>query len=128
MIAQLPPPPDLLRRFTPTPYVFELATDNNLIRIEADDLEIALAVRRAAKLQHKRKTLAIQSWRMVRDHDAPRLGADLSVFSTQKLRTLLHRSGTLLVADLETRSVFGFIGAGISARQLTEELLPLLTR
>jgi hypothetical protein len=123
-----PSPPDLLRRFTPTPYVFELHVGRELIRIEADDLQIALSVRHACREQCRDGGGPVVFWRLIQDRCAPRYGEELSVFSLEKVKTLLHGSGTLLVADVERREVFGFIGAGLRLTQLTERLLPMLTQ
>jgi hypothetical protein len=50
------------------------------------------------------------------------------VFSSGKIKTLLHVSGTILIADMEKREVFGFVGLGLQPSQLVEKLLPLLVR
>ena len=122
------PPPDLVRRFTPTPYVFEVDTGRDLIRIESDDLQIALSVRHACRIHSIDYGRPIVFWRFVRERCAPLSGAEFSVFSSGKLKTLLHSAGTLLVEDMERREVFGFIGAGLPLTHLTVKLLPLLRR
>ncbi len=125
MSERMPPPPDLLRRFTPTPYVFELRMDERCIRIEADDLEVALAVRDACRTRSANDEPVLH-WRLIRDSGVPRYGEELAMFATGELKTLLHKSGTLLIADRKRREVFGFIGAGLEMQQLTGDLLPLL--
>jgi hypothetical protein len=124
--GKLPLPPDLMLRFTPTPYVFELGAGRDLIRIETDDLQVALSLRCACKVWGVENVKPIVFFRLVRDRRAPQYGEELSVFSSGRLKTLLHATGTLLVADIERREVFGLIGAGLSLAQLTEKLLPLL--
>jgi hypothetical protein len=121
-----PPPPDLLRRFTPTPYVFEVWVNGSRIRIEADDLEIALAIRNACRVRSIPEVGPVLFWRLIRDGRASTYGPELAVFATGELRTVMHWSGTLLIADREKREVFGFIGAGLEMKELTEWLLPQL--
>jgi hypothetical protein len=121
-----PPPPDILRRFTPTPYVFEVWVDGRCVRIEADDLEVALAIRHACRVRRIGDEGSTLLWRMIRDDKAPEYAAELTVFATGGVKALMHRSGTLLIADREKREVFGFIGAGLKMPELTERLLPRL--
>jgi hypothetical protein len=120
--------PDLVRRFTPIPYVFELGAGRDLIRIETDDLQVALSLRSACEVRGAGNGELFVFFRLIRDRRAPQYGEELSIFSSGRLKMLLHATGTLLVADIERREVFGFIGAGLSLAQLTEKLLPLLTR
>ena len=122
------PPPDLVRRFTPTPYVFEIDTGSDLIRIESDDLQIALSLRHACRVQSVDYGRPIIFWRFVRERCALRSGTEFSLFSSGKLKTLLHSTGTLLVEDMERREIFGFIGVGLPLTQLRVKLLPLLRR
>jgi hypothetical protein len=124
----MPPPPDFLRRFTPTPYVFDVWANGHCVRIEADDLEVALAMRHACRMSNFGEDEPTLYWRLIRDCRAPGYGAELTIFSTGDLKTLLHQSGTLLIADMKRREVFGFIGAGLDMRQLTGSLLPQLMR
>jgi hypothetical protein len=124
----MPLPPDFLRRFTPTPYVFDVWANEHCIRIEAGDLEIALAIRQACRMGSFGEEEPTLYWRLIRDCRAPEYGAELSIFSTGELKTLLHQSGTLLIADRKRREVFGFIGPGLDMRQLTQSLLPQLMR
>ena len=101
---------------------------NDWIRIEADDLQLALSLRHACRAQSAENTEPIIFWRVVRERCAPQSGPEFSVFSSGKLKTFLHGTGTLLVKDIERREVVGFIGATLPLRQLTEKLLPLVMR
>ena len=126
MTRQPPLPPDVVRRFTSTPYVFEVDAGRDLIRIEADDLQLALSLRHACRSRslHTRRTIVF--WRLVRERCAPTWTAESRLFSCGRLRTLLQGTGTLLVEDVERREVFGFIDVGLPITQFTETLLPLL--
>ena len=126
MTGKPSPPPDLVLRFTPTPYVFEGYSGRDLIRIESDDLQIALSLRHSCSLLEIDNGEPVILWRIIRDRCAPRYGVELSVFSSGEIRTLLHGSGTILIADMEKREVFGFVGSGLQLSQLVEKLLPLL--
>jgi hypothetical protein len=126
MTGKPSPPPDLILRFTPTPYVFECDAGGGLIRIESDDLQIALSLRHSYSLLETDNGEPVVLWRLIRDRCAPRYGVELSVFSSGEIRTLLHGSGTILIADMEKREVFGFVGAGLALSQLAGRLLPAL--
>jgi hypothetical protein len=119
-------PPDLVRRFTPTPYVFEIDAGRDLIRIEADDLQLALSLRHACRSQSLDSRRPIVFWRLVRERCAPPWTAESSLFSCGRLKTLLQGTGTLLVEDVERREVFGFIDVGLPITQFTQALIPLL--
>ena len=126
MSTKMPLPPDFLRRFTPTPYIFDVWANGHCIRIEADDLEVALAIRNVCRMRSVGEEEPTLYWRLIRDRWAPRYGAELTIFSAGGVKTLLHRSGTLLIADTKRRETFGFVGAGLDTRQLTESLIPQL--
>jgi hypothetical protein len=128
MTGKPSPPPDLVLRFTPTPYVFECDAGRDLIRIESDDLQTALFLRHSCSLLEIDEGEPVVFWRLIRERRAPRYGVELSVLSSGKIKTLLHGSGTILIADLEKREVFGFVGSGLQLPQLAEKLLPLLIR
>lgn len=120
-------PPDLMRRFTPTPYVFELNSGTGVIRIEAEDLQLALSLRHVCSAQSADIGEPIVFWRLVRERrGAMPQAAESIFFSSGKLRMLLHGTGTLLIQDMERREVLGFIGAEVQVTQLTEKLIPLL--
>jgi hypothetical protein len=106
--------------------VFEIDAGRDLIRIETDDLELALSLRHTCRSQslHRRRTIVF--WRLVRERCAPTWTAEPRLFSCGRLRTLLQGAGTLLVEDVERREVFGFIDIGLPITQFTEALLPLL--
>ncbi len=128
MTGKSSPPPDLVLRFTPTPYVFKCDAGGDLIRIESDDLQIALSLRHSCSLLEIDNGEPVVLWRLIRDRCAPQYGVELSVFSSGEIRTLLHGSGTILIADLNKREVFGFVGSGLQLSQLTDKLLPVLIR
>lgn len=126
MSERQPLPPDFLRRFTPTPYVFELHVKRRSIRIEADDLEVALAIRNICQELQFEEKVTVRFWRMIRDRQTAGYATEVEVFAMGGLRTLMHRSGSVLIADSPQGEVFGFIAAGLTMHELTERLLPLL--
>jgi hypothetical protein len=126
MSEKQPLPPDFLRRFTPTPYLFELQLDRTPIRIEADDLEVALAIRDICQGLQIEKGVPVRFWRMIRDRQTVGYGTDVEIFATGELRSMMHRSGSVLIADRVKAEVFGFIAMGLTMHELTGRLLPLL--
>jgi hypothetical protein len=120
-------PPDLLRRFAPTPYVFTLFNGAKRIWIEANDLEIALCVRRFCILDSKRKQPCVLSWKLIRD-DAAFLGeAELLILVNGPLRTLHLGTGTIIIYDVERLELLCFISHNVTAEYLMGVLIPLLT-
>jgi hypothetical protein len=118
--------PDFLRRFTPTPYIFEVLINGGLVRIESDDLEIALSIRGRCQSQRNDVGVTVRFWRLVRDRHVRGYERDLEVVATGGLRTITHRSGSVLFVDSQKGAVFGFIAMGLTTRELTDRLLPLL--
>jgi hypothetical protein len=125
MSEKQPLPPDLLHRFTPTPYVLKIQVEGQSIRIEADDLEIALAIRNFCQWQKAGEGVQIHFWRLVRDRHAGGYKSDLEVVSTGKLRTMMHKSGSIFISDALKGELFGFIAMGLTMYELTMRLLPL---
>jgi hypothetical protein len=75
-------PPDLLRRFAPAPYVFSIVRDHQCVWIEANDLEVALAIRRSCMLQSKESRTRVLFWELIRDSASPRGGSEILAKAT----------------------------------------------
>lgn len=128
MSESKPVPPDFLRRFTPTPYVFELRACDEYVRVEADDLEIALAIRRLCRTQILYGEIPVQFWRLIRDQNAPGYPANCEVFRGGALTTIMHCTGTVLIFDGARRELFGFLSSCLTTQELIGDLLPQLFR
>jgi hypothetical protein len=120
-------PPDLLRRFAPTPYVFTLFRGPKRVWIEANDLEIALCVRRFCILGSKGKQAGVLSWKLIRDNAAPLGGSEILILVNGPLRTLHLGPGTIIIYDVERLELLCFISHDVTAEDLTGVLIKLLT-
>jgi hypothetical protein len=121
-------PPDLLRRFTPTPYVFSVFHGQQRVWIETNDLEIALNVRRFCVLDLKEKQAGVLSWKLIRDDAAPVGGSEILILINGSLRTLHLGTGTIIIYDTERLELLCFIANDVTVENLIAVLIPLLTR
>jgi hypothetical protein len=119
-------PPDLLRRFVATPYVFTNGTGPHRLSVRSNDLEIALAIRRQWIENIHQSRSAVIYWEILRDVGAPFDLSELSILHGPKLRTLMIGTGTILLFDIERAELFGFLAANITVAQLASSLIPLL--
>ncbi len=71
--------PDLLRRFVATPYVFSSGDDINSLRVESNDLEIALGVRNSDIFHRKESRSGGLLCRLIRDMAGPVDGSEISI-------------------------------------------------
>jgi hypothetical protein len=120
-------PPDLLRRFAPAPYVFSIVHDHQRVWIEANDLEVALAIRRSCMLQSKESRTRVLFWKLIRDSASPRGGSEILIFVNGPHRALHLGVGTIIIYDTERSELLGFIAHDIDSEQLVTALIPLLT-
>lgn len=118
--------PDLLLRFVPTPHVFSFCRDDVHLRIETNDLNIALAVRKFCMLPSKGEQQTVLLWKFIRDRMAPPGDMELTTLSDGPLRTLLLDTGTMITFDRERHEILGFLAPEVTAEQLVMTLIPLL--
>jgi hypothetical protein len=118
--------PDLLRRFVATPFVFVGRDDSSRIRIESNELEIALSIRGSAVVQRERKRAGGLSCKIIRDMAAPVDGSEISILSDGSLRILRRGRGTIVIHDREKSELLGFLASNVKASELASSLLPLL--
>jgi hypothetical protein len=117
---------DLLRRFVPTPYVFNTCCGPSRICVESNDLEIALGVRRSVAVQRQGDRKGGLLCRLIRDMVGPQDHPDLSIFSDAALRVLCLGQGTIVVHDYERSEILGFISRTVKVRELVAVLIPAL--
>lgn len=120
--------PDLLHRFTPTPYFAEVVLEGIPLAVHTNDPQIITEMQKGRSheinLQFSRAVLV----RVVRDQDAPVKNSEVTMLSAGPLVTLLVGTGTMLALDCERREVLGFLSSSISPERLVRELLPILLR
>jgi hypothetical protein len=118
--------PDLLRRFVATPYVFSSGDDINSLRVESNDLEIALGVRNSDIIHHRESRSGGLLCRLIRDMAGPVDGSEISILSDGQLRILQQGRGTILIHDGEREELLGFVSRRVSVQELVSSLIPRL--
>jgi hypothetical protein len=118
--------PDLLRRFVPIPYRFDVINGTRRSRIESNDLELALRTRSFCVQRSSGAQPVVALWKLLRDTEAPVGLQSMLVVNDGPLRTLHLGRGTILVYDREKFEFLGFIAPNVSAEQLVVFLLPTL--
>ena len=118
--------PDLLRRFVPTPYVFNLFDGSNQSFVESNDLEIALSVRRSNIFRRQGTRAEGLLCKLIRDMAAPVNGSEITIISDGALRVLCLGRGTILIHDLEKSELLGFIARDVRVQDLVSSLIPAL--
>jgi hypothetical protein len=118
--------PDLLRRFVPTPYVFSKCDGPGRIRVESNDLEIALNVRNSGIIQRQGNRAGSLLCKIIRDMTGPMDGSEISIVSDRMLRILHMGRGTILIHDDERSELLGFISPNVKAKELVSSLIPTL--
>jgi hypothetical protein len=119
--------PDLLRRFVPTPYVFnKWDGPNRLSFIASNDLEIALSVRRAAIFQRQSNRAGGLLCKLIRDLAGPVDAQERTIVSDGAIRVLYLGRGTILIHDRERSELLGFIARNVTVQELVSSLIPAL--
>jgi hypothetical protein len=119
--------PDLLRRFVPTPYVFnKWDGPNRLSFIASTDLEIALSVRRAAIFQRQSNRAGGLLCKLIRDLAGPVDAQERTIVSDGAIRVLYLGRGTILIHDRERSELLGFIARNVTVQELVSSLIPAL--
>ena len=118
--------PDLLRRFVATPYVFSSGDDLDPLRVESNDLEIALGVRNSDIIHRKEGRTGGLLCRLIRDMAGPVDGSEISMLSDGPLRILQQGRGTVLIHDRERAELLGFVSRRVPVEELVSSLIPRL--
>lgn len=115
--------PDLLRRFVATPYIFCVGDNFQLVRVESNDLEIALGVRNSDIVQREKSRGGLLC-RLIRDMASPVDGSEISIIADGPLRILQRGRGTVLIHDRERAELLGFVSRGVQVQELVLSLIP----
>lgn len=118
--------PDLLRRFVPTPYVFDRHDGSNRFLVESNDLEIALNVRNSIVAHRQANRNGGLICKLIRDTTSPVDGSEITLVSNGTLQILYLGTGTILIHDHERSELLGFIGRNVKAQELVSSLIPAL--
>jgi hypothetical protein len=118
--------PDLLRRFTPILYTFDIILGREHARIQSNDLELALRMRRFCMPRFREMRPVPGLCKLIRDADAPISFQRVIVIGAGALRTLHQGIGTTLIYDREMSELFGFLASDVSAEKIVTSLIPAL--
>ena len=114
-----PPVPDLLMRFTPTPY--RLISKG--IVIETNDLDILDQFEGPYGTAALAVTVPELHLRVVRDPAAADLAGEVQTLEFDALRVTTAGAGTALLFDREQRKIFAFVASDVPPRTLVESFL-----
>jgi hypothetical protein len=120
--------PDLLRRFVPTPHVFNFLAGESCVRLETNDPSIVAAMRSGTALSSDGNRGLSYSWKLIRDEAAPCGGQEVTILSFGPLSTVLLGAGTVIAIDRERWEVLGFIAPDVPSKQFVTNWLPLITK
>lgn len=119
-------PPDLLRRFVATPYVFTNDDGPDRLSVRSNDLEIAITIRRHWLNPSRGNRPSVVSWKILRDIAVPDNSTEVSILYDKNLRTLIVGTGAILSYDIQRSEILGFISAKTTVNQLASSLIPML--
>jgi len=112
---------DPLQRFLPRPYSFFVGARS--VRIESNDLELALAIRTACQGGNLDQ---VTEWTILRDRKSDGVGNAVTLVEEEQLRTLLVGQGSMMVFDRNTRKLFAYVSSSLDVNFLTTALIPLV--
>jgi hypothetical protein len=120
--------PDLLRRFVATPYIFIKGEGPNRIRVESNNLEIALSVWNFFNPQSQGNRVDGLFCRLIRDANGPVSGTKISIVTDGALRVLHLGQETILIHDIERSELLGFVSGSVEVNTLVSSLIPALLK
>ena len=118
--------PDLLRRFAPILYTFDIILGREHALIQSNDLELALRMRRLCMPRFREMQPVPGLCKLIRDADAPVSFQRVIVIGAGSLRTLHMGIGTTLIYDRERSELLGFLASDVSAEKIVTSLIPAL--
>ena len=119
-------PPDLLRRFVPTPLKAIYRVGTTRVAVETNDFTLLPELSLDAQLNEPYAQFLC--WKLIRDADSRgRLGP--SMFLTSRTLTVVNMGpACVLAVDHERHKLIGFIGMEIDSRTFQEFLVPFFCR
>lgn len=118
--------PDLLRRFTATPYRFAALLHTTVITFETNDHKMLAAFEaRSEELAGALMSFPGRQWhcKIVRDFDVSNKNDEPYLINTQTLSTLFLGTGTFLGIDWQQGELLGFVAADLSSIDLLDALI-----
>jgi hypothetical protein len=124
--ATYQPPPDLLRRFVPTPLRTRFRLGASTVVVETNDFSLLPAL----PLESGADELIPSNleWKLVRDPDVHGLLQEPLLLTSGQVTLVTMGAACLLGVDHERRELLCFIGAEVDPRTFQEFLVPFLCR
>jgi hypothetical protein len=117
-------PPDLLRRFVPTPLKAIYNLDQASLFVHTNDFTLFPALPLALKSEVSDSPAF--EWKLVRDEDTRGSLESLSILELHGLKIVEMGPACLLGVDLARRALLGFIGGEVDGRTYQDILVPLM--
>jgi hypothetical protein len=118
--------PDFLRRFVPIIYSFDIIERSQRVRVQSNDLELALITRRFCVQKLNEIHPAVLVWKLIRDAKAPVGLQGILLVTDGPLRTIYLGRGTVLSYDRERSEILGFVDVDVTAEKIIRSLVPIL--
>jgi hypothetical protein len=117
-------PPDLLRRFVPTPFRAIYRISGVPVLVQTNDIALLPAFPLEGNFVAPDEKLF--EWKLVRDADVREPLEAPVALNCRQLEVVQMGPGCLLALDEEQRELLGFIGAGIDGNTYQEFLIPFM--
>jgi hypothetical protein len=122
--ADAEPPPDLLRRFVPTPFRAIYRIGDVPVLVQTNDIALLPVFPLEGNFVAPDEKLF--EWKLVRDADVREPLEAPVALNCRQLEVVQMGPGCLLALDEEQRELLGFIGAGIDGNTYQEFLIPFM--
>lgn len=118
-------PLDLLWRFVPTPYASRICVGTMTVRVESNDPGLLAILCETAGGQTRRAECEFL-WRIVRDAEVPAGTGPSTIFTDGDLTFVSMGPAFIASVDRGHSELLGFVGTGVSDRELEDSVAPLL--
>jgi hypothetical protein len=119
-------PPDLLRRFIPTPVKARYRVGGVRVMVQTNDFTLLPALPLDVDADHSGAGKQNLEWTLIRDADSHGLLEPPIFLTSGTLTVVVMGTACLVGLDHERCQLLGFIGADIDARTHQKFLVPLL--
>jgi hypothetical protein len=120
-----PSPPDLLKRFVPTPFRADLQMGSTRVVVKTNDPAIP-GLLRGFKARSRVRPLRRFRWKLVRDGDVRAPASRPILLRNGPVVVLSMGPACLIGVDYEKNELFAFLGCFARGDTFTASILPLL--
>lgn len=120
-------PLDLLWRFAPTPYVSAFHVGDLRVRVESNDPAILALLAKTLQREPTENDCTFL-WKIIRDSGVAGGTESTSILEDGDLTFVNMGPPFLAAVDRQCKELLGFVGTGVSDRELEETIVPMLVR